>query len=133
MARRTLLEIEGISELMNCFENSTEDSKQALDKAGDKSSDLILSKSKNYVVVKSGNLKKSLDKAKIKSKKNTSSFYKVYSKGKRQGGVRYGFAVELGTKKNKPQPFLRPAVDNSKTEIDSIYSNEINNMLDRNF
>jgi HK97 gp10 family phage protein len=103
----------------------------ALDNAVSKSADIVLNASKSKVPKRTGALEKSSDKVKVNSRKNTSSFYNVVSKGAKKGGVRYGFAVELGTSKTKAKPFLRPAVDENKNKISETLNNEIVNSLNR--
>lgn len=127
LARRQFLslQLDGIDELIEMFENMEEAALNALDKAAEEGCKPVLVSAKNYVKVQSGDLKNSLSIMKLKTRNKKKRFYKVYSRGVRQGGVTYGFAQETGTEKMSSNPFLRPAFDNNKQKIANIMVEEL--------
>jgi len=49
--------------------------------------------------------------------------------GQVNAGARYSAALEFGTQKMEPRPFARPAVENTKAEIQADIANEIAKVL----
>ena len=131
IARRNFVHVEGIEELIEMFKEMEDEAIKALNSAVSETAEVVLSYAKRYVVKKTGKLHNSLDKVKVKSKKNTRVNYNVISKGVRKGGVRYGFVIELGTNKIKQKPFLRPAVDKNLREIGTTLNTGIVKALNR--
>jgi HK97 gp10 family phage protein len=121
--------VEGIDELIKDFDKVSEVAESALDSASKASAEFILSEAKKRVPVKSGKLKNSLAVKSEKNKKSNRKTYRVYNKGVRDGGVKYAFAVEGGTKKMPAKPFLRPAVDENRRRICEIINLEILKVL----
>lgn len=74
-----------------------------------------------------GFLKKNI---KIKAEKTREKGKKVYSVGI-HGSAWYGVFVEYGTKKIRKQPFLRPALDNHREEIEKIILESIARGVDK--
>lgn len=132
-ARARMMELVGIQELIEVFETMEQKSVEIVSKASEEVSEFVEKELENKVKVKSGKLKNSISRAKVKSKRNTSAFWKVYTKGVRAGGIRYGFHVETGTIHGKSQKYARPGVDKNLNEIEMIFERKILELLNNEF
>lgn len=130
-ASRWRVYIDGAEELAEMFQEMQDVAKEILDEASKKGAEFVLEDAKRRVPVRTGKLKNSLDIKLEKSRKVTKKAYQVYSKGVSKSGIRYAFAVERGTSKTRPQPFLRPALDENVVEVKRIISEEIVKGLER--
>jgi HK97 gp10 family phage protein len=113
------------------FRDMQDVAEMILDDACKAGGEIVLDAAKQNAPVKTGALKRSLDLAQIKTKRDTNAAYKVHSKGVRNGGVRYGPFVELGTTKAPAQPYLRTAYDNNEQNIKETISEKLSDGLDR--
>ncbi len=118
-ARRLRTYIEGIEECAEMLRDMEDLAVEILDEAAHEGSKIVLesAKQKCGVFRKTGALQNSLDIKAEKSKLNTKRYWRLYSKGVSQGGVRYAFAVEGGTKKMEARPFMRQAIDENKEAV----------------
>lgn len=116
-ARNYKTKVEGADELVKMFGLMQDEAEAILEEASEEGAKIVLNEAKSNVKFVSGKLRDSLDIKPEKSKKPTKKAHRVYSKGVRQGGVRYGVFVETGTSKMEAQPFLRPALDKNKGRI----------------
>lgn len=130
-ARRWGTYIDGAEDLVQLFQDMEETAEEILENATKKAADMVLDEAKRRVPVRTGKLKDSLEIKKEKRKKKIKAVHQVRSKGVSQGGVRYAFAVENGTRLARAQPFLRPAVDENRQKIINIIKEEIENALER--
>lgn len=131
-ARARMMELVGVQELINIFETMEREAVEMVNKASEETAKLVYKEVKNNIKSDSGALKRSLATAKVKSRKPTSAFWKVYTKGVRAGGVKYGFHVETGVKnkKKKPDnPYARPGVDKNISEIEMIFEQKLVELL----
>jgi len=119
--------VEGLDEIIKLLEECSELAEKAVDAAASKAAQLVEAEAKKRVKVVTGRLKDSITHQAEKNKKTNRKTYRIYSKGVSKGGVRYGGFVEIGQRKRgvKPQPYLRPALDESKAKIIRIVSEEI--------
>ncbi len=124
--------VDGIEDLVKFFEKNAEAAEEVLDNACEYAAkEIVKPVAIQKTPVRTGKLRNSIEVEKVKSKKQSRKTWKIYTKGERKGGVRYGFAVEGGTKKDKAQPFLRPAVDQNKDKIEQTISDKIKEGLKR--
>lgn len=77
---------------------------------------LVETEAKTIVPVDTGRLKNSLTH--VEKKKGNEQYTEVGSK------VEYASYVETGTSKMKAQPYLRPAIERNRSQIQSIIDNE---------
>lgn len=126
--RRTF--VEGAEELLKLFEELPDEARDILSDATKEGAKIVLQKAKIKAPVRSGGLKKSLDITELKIRKQTAKGWRVYSKGVRKGGVKYGFAVETGTSRMRAKPFIRPAYDESEKIVVETINDKIFEKLD---
>jgi len=133
-------EIEGLDELMKAFSALGTDVVYKLAEPSTKGAELILARAKSRINNITGELENALivrKPGKQQNKKAYQIFAKVGFRG-RQG--REGVPLELGhrlyffgKKTNsdiEPKPYLRPAADESKTEVANIMANAMNKILE---
>ncbi len=80
---------------------------------------IISGKNREYKVIEPGNLKKSIGKIRGKkglAKQNAVLYVGPRSKGRKNDGW-YGVFLEYGTVKQKAQPFLRPAYQQTRGKV----------------
>lgn len=90
---------------------------ERLEKAGE----LVASRARQNVPVKSGKLKDSIRVVRLKGDPKLD--VRVYAGSREKGGAFYAHMVEYGTSKMKKKPFMRPALNASKTDIKDIVEN----------
>ena len=126
--RKSFITVEGAEELAKKFKLAAEEANKILDDAISKAADKVESDAKgnaNFTKgYSTGELKSSITKSKVKSKKTTRVVYKIHTKK-----VRYAFAVEAGTSKMAAQPFLRPAMDKNKGATKDAIINALNKAM----
>jgi HK97 gp10 family phage protein len=125
------LSIIGATEVIEMMKNMADEAEKIVDEAARKAATIVKEDATSKVKVVSGKLRDSIDIKPEKSKKKTKKTYRVYSKGVRQGGVRYAFAVEAGTSKMEAKPFLRPALDENKRNIINTVNETIGKGIDK--
>jgi HK97 gp10 family phage protein len=123
--------IEGAKELNKMFGDMVTEAEKILDEAAKNAGNLVKDSAKGIVKKDTGKLSESIDIKPVKNKQSTRRSYQVYSKGKSQGGVRYAAFVELGTSKAKAQPYLRPAMDRNKSNIQETIIETIGKGVDK--
>jgi HK97 gp10 family phage protein len=108
--------------------------KKQIKKIVRKAGKVIEKKAKQNVPVDTGSLKKSIKvKAIAHSADHAYSVVGPSVSGKNVG--HHGHLVEFGTRdkngnqKNKPQPFLKPAVDESADEVQQVMADELKKVL----
>ena len=125
--------LHGAEELMQIFENMPERAINMLTVSTEKAAEKLLETVKEKVPTKTGALKRSYTIKRLNIKKTTRVGYTVYSRGKREGGVRYAFAVEGGTSKMKAQPHIRPAFGVTVNNMTKIISRDLNGQLEESW
>jgi HK97 gp10 family phage protein len=94
--------------------------KKAMDRLA-RAGELVADKARQNVPVKSGKLKASIRVTRLKG--DPKQNIRVYAGSRQKGGAFYAHMVEYGTVKMPAKPFLRPALNSSKSEIKSIMEN----------
>ena len=123
--------VEGADEIAKMFNDIAEEAENILDEAANSAADIVLDAAKELCPKVTGALANSLAVKPEKNKKSNRKTYRIYSKGARDGGVRYAFAVEAGTTKMKAKPFLRPALDNNKSQVKETIAETISKGIDK--
>lgn len=113
--RNWRIEVEGAEEVVELLQSMEDAAIGILDKAAKAGADIAISDAKRRCPVKTGNLRDSLEFYKEKSSKNTRAGYQVRP-GKKGW---YGKFIEFGTSKRPARPFLRPALDNNRNQIEA--------------
>lgn len=132
-------EIEGLNELIKKCGEISEQALPYIEQASIKAGDIVLRKTKSYALKyhKTGNLQKSLKLG--KPTKANKAKYNIFSKVYLGKGGAHGVPLELGHKivvkrkvvgTVKEHPFMRPAADESKTEVVDIVVNAMNKALE---
>jgi len=87
----------------------------------EKAAEVVANDARRRVPVASGKLKSSIRVVRLKG--DTRRNIRVYAGNRTKGGAYYAHMVERGTVKMKAKPFLRPALNASKAQIQSILRN----------
>ena len=125
MARRKVkIKIDGLDELMKELAKKVDGAQEILDNATDEASKLVMSKAKSLAPVDSGNLRQSLDTHEEKQKSKNKSVHQVAT-----DDAFYGIFQEYGTKNHPAKPFMRPALQKSKSKIKKIIQEHIKKAL----
>jgi HK97 gp10 family phage protein len=120
-AKKVKAKVEGAEEIIKLLKEMGQNAENVLSQAAEAGGKIALSDAKRRCPVgKTGNLKSNL-KLETGKKTSTKAFVKVLP-GKDEY---YGTFVELGTKKQPAQPFLRPAVDENKEKISEKVTSEL--------
>lgn len=124
MADGFKIEIKGVKELQSKFKNIGDELQKALSEAVSAGAVVVERDAKIRVPVLTGNLRNS-----IREFKKNESPGRVES----QVGtdVEYGPAVEFGTSRRAPKPYLRPAIDENRTQIQAAFDAKIKQVLGR--
>ncbi|MDH3267323.1 MAG: HK97 gp10 family phage protein [Ignavibacteria bacterium] len=106
--------------------------KKIFDTGVRKGATVILKRAKELVPVRSGELKRSLGVVKNKqlSRGENSGYSITTRRGKKFRGW-YGHIVEFGYGRQRPQPFLRPAINETKAEVVKTVGDEIWNDMEK--
>jgi len=83
--------------------------------------ELVAARARGLVPVDSGKLKDSIRVTRLKG--DPKQNIRVYAGNRNKGGAFYAHMVEYGTVKMKAKPFLRPALNESKSSIKNIVEN----------
>ena len=133
------IEIENIDKFIDYMEKSiprafTESSFESLDKGRQFAKEMA----KTYVPVDTGALKKSIRLIPIEK---TGWHEKIYSGGISAGGyvrnpktnklVHYQTIVEYGNSRQRPQPYMRPALDKAMSRLGRFFRDSILRRLER--
>jgi HK97 gp10 family phage protein len=94
--------------------------KKAMDRL-EKAGEVVASRARGIVPVKSGKLKASIRVTRLKG--DPKQNIRVYAGNRQKDGPFYAHMVEYGTVKMKARPFLRPAINASKSSIKAIMEN----------
>ena len=131
-------EIDGLDELIRDFTKLGDNALPYLYDSATEATNYVLNKAREKVPVRTGVLKKSLTARKIsKSKKYP---YRVFGSVTFKPKGYYGVFVELGHKLKiqgntvgtvKEKPFLRPAADESRSEVGRIIAKGLNKALEK--
>ncbi|HPV49840.1 MAG TPA: HK97 gp10 family phage protein [Smithellaceae bacterium] len=84
----------------------------------EKAAQVIASGARQRVPIDSGKLKNSIRVTRLKG--DTRRNIRVYAGNRTKGGAYYAHMVEYGTVKMKAKPFLRPALNAAKSQIQGI-------------
>jgi hypothetical protein len=133
------IHIEGLDELCKAFVDLGEEALPILLEVSNEAGNVVLEKARELAPEKSGNLKKKLKLGKGKISKKYP--YRVFSKVSFTKGAAYGVPVELGhrlvymgretDKQVPPRPFLRPAADACRTQVQDMLINAMNKALEQ--
>jgi len=91
----------------------------------DKVAHLILGEAKKLAPVETGALRASGRVVRV------NQYQRIVQFGGSGSGVNYAQAVEFGTMRQRPQPFLYPAVMKNKKAIKGLIINDVNKSLSR--
>ncbi len=94
--------------------------KTAMDRL-EKAGEIVAADARRRVPVDTGKLKATIRVVRLKN--DAKNNIRVYAGNRQKDGPFYAHMVEYGTVKMKARPFLRPALNGSKTQIMSIMEN----------
>lgn len=125
-------EIKGLEQLISKLNNLPEKlEKKVIRAAVRKGAILVRDKAREKAPVKTGTLKKSI---KIRSNKVANGIisFKIGPTNDKKKGtdVFYGRFIEFGTSKMAAKPFMRPALDESETEVLNVVIDNIKSKLE---
>ena len=130
--------IEGLDELIRDFTKLGDNALIYLHDSAAEATGHVLNKAREKVPVRTGVLKKSLTARKVKKSKKYP--YRVFGSVTFKPKGYYGVFVELGHKLKiqgntvgtvKEKPFLRPAADESRSEVGRIIAKGLNKALEK--
>lgn len=132
-----LLDLVGDKELIDAFKKVGEDAIFAMEIPSVASAKIILAKAKQNVPVDTGSLKRGLRvyKPGVRNKKA----YKVFARVGFGVGAKHGVPLELGHRlvidgkevgHVNPRPYLRPAADESKSQVEDIMRDAMNQVIE---
>lgn len=121
-------QIEGAEEVIQLLNEIGDAASDVLAAAARAGGDIALEGAKRRCPVDEGDLKASLKMEKGKSKKPNIHQLVEIKPGKKEY---YGTFVELGTKRQPAQPFMRPAVNENKARIGEAVSQAVLRALGR--
>jgi len=87
----------------------------------ERAAEVVATDARRRVPVDSGKLKSSIRVTRLHG--DTRRNVRVYAGNRTKGGAYYAHMVECGTVKMRAKPFLRPALNASKSQIQSILRN----------
>ncbi|HLR91835.1 MAG TPA: HK97-gp10 family putative phage morphogenesis protein [Atopostipes sp.] len=116
------LEIEGLDELTQQLEKMGYDVKQNEEKALVAGAEVMQKATKGQVRVRTGNLKDHIEISDVENGE-------VYVYVDQQGQAYYGFFLEMGTSKMRAQPFMGPAFNRSKGQIERAMADSLRQVL----
>ena len=120
-AKKVKAEVEGAEEIIKLLKEMGQNAENVLSKAAEAGGRIALSDAiRRCPVGKTGNLKSNLH---LETGKSTQ--YKADARVLPGKEEYYGTFVELGTKNQPAQPFLRPAVDENKEKISEKVTSEL--------
>lgn len=127
-----MTEIKGLEQLISKLNNLPEKlEKKVIRAAVRKGAILVRNKAREKVPVKTGTLKKSI---KIRSNRVANGIisFKIGPTNDKKKGtdVFYGRFIEFGTSKMAAKPFMRPALDESETEVLNVVIDNIKSKLE---
>ncbi len=131
------IEIEGLDELIKLFNKFGDDALPHIKAAADNAGEIVLKKAKQKVPVKEGKLRDNLKLTKAKGTK--SNPLRITAKVGFTAKTAHGVPLELGHRliyfgkdtglKVEGKPFLRPAADESKNEVEQAITQAIDKAL----
>lgn len=95
--------------------------KKAMDRL-EQAAEVVAAKARSLVPVKTGKLKDTIRVVRLKG--DPKHDIRVYAGNRIKGGAFYAHMIEYGTAKAPAHPFLRPALNGSKSEIKAIVGAE---------
>ena len=110
--KKVKVAIEGAEKLVKKLKEMDDAAGDVLMKAAMEGGEIVLQEAKKNCPVDTGNLRNSLQLTKDKQTKTKATVKIDYDKS-----LKYGTHVELGTKDQPAQPFLRSSVDENQTII----------------
>ena len=110
--KKVKVAIEGAEKLVKKLKEMDDAAGDVLMKAAMEGGEIVLQEAKKNCPVDTGNLRNSLQLTKDKQTKTKATVKIDYDKS-----LKYGTHVELGTKDQPAQPFLRSSVDENQTVI----------------
>ena len=131
--------IEGVENLQKRFDEKREEVEEVFRKDLDEGADIIIQSAKSKVHSISGHLADSINKNEVREKNGKIDVYvgieknEWFSKEDRYYPrfVEIGHAIEKGTSRVKAHPYLRPALNENRKQIQSNIENDIKEVIER--
>lgn len=132
-----LLDLVGDKELIDAFTKVGEDAIYAMEIPSVAAAKVILSKAKSNVPVDTGDLKRNLKVYKPGARNKKA--YKIFARVGFGKGAMHGVPLELGHRlvidgkevgHVNPRPYLRPAADESKSQVEDIMRDAMNQVIE---
>lgn len=119
------LKVDGVKNVLKRLEKADKDMQRELHNIVSEAAEIVFRKADATVPIKSGKSRASL---KIKTGFNKSGVF--YANVEVGGGEAFYITFyELGNSRQPPRPFMRPALDKSKTEIRAYMIQRINDVI----
>lgn len=124
--KKVKIEIQGDKELILALKSMDSEATRILSTAVKKGGSIALDDAKKNCPTDTGALKESLKLTEKKATPTVATVTVDYDKK-----IKYGTFVELGTKNNAPNPFMRNAVDDNIEKINTAITEEISKAVGR--
>lgn len=132
------MKVEGLEDLVERLKTFGDDAMPYIKEMSDEAGKVVRDKARALAPVDTGNLKKHIRQGKYKLKYGKYVYASRVTVGK---GAAYYIPLELGhnlvyfgrqtNTHVAPRPFLRPAADQSKAQVESFFAHELNKALDK--
>ena len=132
------MSVDGLDDLIERLKTFGDDAMPYVKETSDKAGRIVLNKAKELVNVDTGNLKKKIRQGKYKVKTGKHLYTTNITVSK---GANHYIPLELGHsmviyghwtgKRVDARPFLRPAADLKKSQVETLFANELNKALDK--
>lgn len=123
-AKKVRAEVEGAEEIIKILKEMGQNAENVLLQAAEAGGKIALDDAKRRCPVRTGRLRSSLQ---LEVGKSTP--YKADVRVRPGKDEYYGTFVELGTKNQAAQPFMRPAVDENKERISEKVTSELSRVV----
>jgi len=122
--KKVRVSVEGADEIVRTLKEMGEAASAVLEKGAKAGGEIALKYARDNCPVDTGALKNSLALSVDKTTEEKSTVKVDYDKS-----LYYGTFVELGTKHNKANPFLRNAIDSNQKEINEVIAQTVSNAV----
>ena len=124
------VKFEGIENLQIKLKEKAAEVEKAMMEGADEAADIVKQSAESKAPRKLGNLVRSIDKNKVLNKDGKISVYVGIQKNEIfSADGYYARMQEKGTSKMKARPYLRPALDENKSRINSIITEKIREVI----